>query len=302
MSRINLTETKIKLLSFAKINLYLRVIGKRPDGYHEIETLFQQVDLNDKIILEKCNKGIKIICKNPYVPDDENNLCYKAAKSLEEAAGKTFGCKIYIHKKIPIAAGLGGGSSNAAVTLLGLNYLWNLNFDKKNLLNIANAIGSDVPFFIEGGSATGRGRGEILTPVNLDQNYWCAIASFPIKISSRWAYQISNFNLTNTKKSTTLLSFKKTVTPLKYWNDNFKNDLEKVVFNHYHLLKQTRDQLEEMGAFFARMSGSGSCIFGLFENFDKAQRAQELLKHKIKVNIVKPIHWGFENLNKEINN
>ena len=289
-------EKSVRLPSFAKINLCLHVLRKRGDGYHDIETVFQQVSLNDEIILQPSKEGIQLFCAHPDVPNDESNLCFKAALLLQRYNKNNSGCSIRVSKQIPVAAGLGGGSSNAAVTLLGLNVLWSLGLSKSELVSLSTEIGSDVPFFIEGGKALGTGRGEKITLLQTPSEFWCVITSPPLKISSKWAYQSANFSLTNKKKSCKLLSLKESQTPPEHWNTEFYNDLESIVFNSFPQLKWIRDQLEAGGAFLARMSGSGPCIFGLFHSLNKAQEVKKRFDSQCQVRIVRPIKWGYDEL------
>lgn len=286
----------MQLPSFAKINLCLHVLGRREDGFHEIETIFQQVSLSDEITFQPKQEGVELACDHPDVPTDERNLCIKAANLLQCKSGKRLGCTIDLKKQIPVSAGLGGGSSNAATTLLGLNILWNLGFSKSELVNISSEIGSDVPFFIEGGMAIGTGRGEVLKPLSTQHEYWCLIISPSIRISSKWAYQTSNFNLTKKKKNCKLYSLQKSQMPFNQWNWEFHNDLEPVVFTFYPQLKKIKDRLEAGGAFLTRMTGSGSSIFGLFQSQDKAEEMNRRFDSRYKVYIVKPIKWGYETM------
>jgi len=286
----------VRLPSYAKINLCLHVLRKREDNYHEIETVFQQIDIRDEITLQPRQDDLQLFCDHPNVPTDDRNLCLKAAKLLQQRCHTKLGCSIYLHKQIPIASGLGGGSSNAAVTLMGLNVLWELGLTKRDLFKISTEIGSDVPFFIEGGTALGTGRGELITCLKTKFKYWVVIISPSIEISSKWAYQSSNFNLTNTEKNCKLSTLKKSQSLPNRWQINFHNDLESLVFEKFRKLKTIRDQLEQQGAVFALMSGSGPCIFGLFHSQEEALHIKKSMGSDLKSFVVKPIKWGYAEL------
>lgn len=156
----------IRLRAPAKLNLYLRVVGKRPDGYHELETVFERIDLADELTFEPEPHGLRLTCDDPALPCDETNLVLQAARLLQRASGVRRSAHFHLTKRIPIAAGLGGGSSDAAATLRGLNTLWQLGWDRARLMELAAQVGSDAPFFLlDSPWAIGRGRGEVLEPV-----------------------------------------------------------------------------------------------------------------------------------------
>src|SRR5258706_4073077 len=157
--------SSIKIKSYAKINWTLDVLFKREDGYHELRTIYQTVSLHDDLRLSEPNGAIEIICEDQRVPCDETNLAFKAALMLREATGSSKGARIEIEKRIPVAAGLGGGSSNAAATLLALIKLWQIEIEDGELIKLAASLGSDVPFFLIGGTALGAGRGEEVYPI-----------------------------------------------------------------------------------------------------------------------------------------
>src|SRR3989338_5202174 len=182
----------MKLLSPAKVNLFLTVLKRRVDGYHNLHTLFERVDLCDKITITKTACRISVRTNVPDLPNDSRNIATRAAELLKKYARVREGARIRIQKRIPIAAGLGGGSSNAATVLLGLNRLWRLRLSKTRLLKLAAKLGSDVPFFIlETPFAEGRGRGEILKPIRLKgAKLWHVIVKPPFGISTKHAYQV----------------------------------------------------------------------------------------------------------------
>ncbi|MBN1352271.1 4-(cytidine 5'-diphospho)-2-C-methyl-D-erythritol kinase [candidate division KSB1 bacterium] len=268
-------ESNTKIYSSnAKINIGLRILGKRPDGYHDIETVFQEVDLHDTISMTPAMDGIEITCSHPDLPTDERNLAYKAAALVKKTYSVSSGIQIFIEKRIPFGAGLGGGSSNAAVVLKGLSAIWNLAIPKIELNALALQLGSDVPFFLEGGVALAHGRGEIITKVKSFPNFICLLVYPNIEISTKWSYKNYNLFLTKTKKNVKLGgSFLKSI-KLREFRDVFHNDLEGIAFRHYPVLGKIKQQLFHYNAEFALMSGSGSTVYGLFDSETEAQKAK----------------------------
>ncbi|HNW59322.1 MAG TPA: 4-(cytidine 5'-diphospho)-2-C-methyl-D-erythritol kinase [bacterium] len=250
--------------AYAKINLGLRILGRREDGYHELETIFQQISVRDVLTVAAQPDGIVVGCSDPAIPVDEGNLAWRAAALLRQRAGVTRGCNIQIQKNIPVGAGLGGGSSDAATTLMALNRIWELHWPLPQLMPLAAELGSDVPFFLLGGSALGRGRGEILTPLQIPQEWWGVLLYPNLPISTRWVYENATFNLTKSLKNSKFYSLTSFAERLSDWDLHLANDLEPVVFNRYPHLMELVEGFRRKGAFYARMSGSGSALFGLF--------------------------------------
>lgn len=264
----------MKRSSYAKINLGLKILGKRADGYHEIETIFQQISLKDELIIEPADEGIELSCTPPICPTDERNLVFQAARALQQKTGYEKGARISILKRIPIGAGLGGGSSNAAAALQGLDTLWNTRQTIHELIEIGARIGSDVPFFLMGGAAIGTGRGEKLKRIDIPQSYWGVLVVPPFGISTRWVYEQSNFSLTKSLKKSNFSSFLQITSDTEKWSKILENDLQKVVFSTYPELEKGLEKLYKSGAFYSQMSGSGSSLFGLFKTKAKAQKAR----------------------------
>jgi 4-diphosphocytidyl-2-C-methyl-D-erythritol kinase len=258
---------RVEYSAYAKINLGLNVLHKRNDGYHEIETIFQQISLADKIEIMKmagAENKIQIECAHSLVPNNEKNICYLAASLLLNKFGITQNFKIKITKNIPVGAGLGGGSSDAAVVLMGLNRLCQLDLTQVELQDSARKIGADVSFFIYGGTMLATGIGEILEPVKLPLDYQCVLIYPDISISTPWVYKNFKINLTNTKKKIKLASLFFRQIHLDEFAYFFKNDLEDVVFPDYPKIRELKTKLLDTGALFASMSGSGSSVFGIF--------------------------------------
>ncbi len=264
------------LKSPAKINLFLEVLRKREDGYHEIRSLMQTVDICDELLLRRRKKGVVIRTNDPECPADETNLAFKAAQLILEEAKIKDGVSIHIKKIIPIAAGLGGGSSNAATTLRGMNQLFELKLNDEKLRYLASQIGSDVPFFLSSGQALVSGRGEIIEPITIYRNYWLVLACPEVKVSTRWAYQNLKINLTNIKNEVNL---KFLGNPNAFFEalPHFRNDLEEVVGGKYAIIHQLKEILENLGAVKSSMSGSGPTVYGVFERKPKAEEVARKL-------------------------
>jgi 4-diphosphocytidyl-2-C-methyl-D-erythritol kinase len=255
----------------AKINIGLRIIGKRADGYHDLETFFYEIQWHDKLEL-KTSARLEMISHSAEAPADDSNLCLRAARLLQEITGVTAGAFITLHKNIPIGAGLGGGSSDAAAVLRGLNSLWNLKLSNDELRAIAVKLGADVAFFIEGGSAYATGRGEKLKHFSFTVPFWILVAVPPVHVSTAWAYgnlkQMSGYAPKNLQTIVT----ERTHHPNTLIADVI-NDFEPSVFEAFPLIQQTKEKTLSAGAQFALMSGSGSSVFGLFETEAAAKHA-----------------------------
>ena len=259
----------------AKVNLHLEVIQRRPDGYHEIETVFQAIDLWDHLRFRR-NKGpIHVRCDHPAVPTDRTNLCHRAAKLLKSRFGVEGGVEIQLEKNIPVAAGLGGGSSDAAATLLALDRLWNLDLEREELLDLAVRLGADVPFFIEGGTQVGRGIGENLTPVGSSGMGVFLLITLPIAISTAWVYEHLRMGLTPSSPKVNLQTTKALLSrfPERQW-PGF-NRLGDVVFPAYPQLHRLYLDLQDTQPWLAMLSGSGPSIFAVYSDEHEAERARE---------------------------
>jgi 4-diphosphocytidyl-2-C-methyl-D-erythritol kinase len=279
----------ILLKAPAKINLYLRVGEKRPDGFHEIESLFQMIDLCDTLRLEPLPFKIELMLSGRPLQIAGENLVVRAARLLREASGVTQGARIRLSKQIPAGAGLGGGSSDAAAALSGLNRLWNLGWPYERLLGLAARIGSDVPFFLGSPTALVRGRGDLLQKASLDRSFW-AVVIFPgIEVRTSWAYarlDERRFGLTRGIRRTNIIKFSEKKAVSLDQVINIENDLETISASAYPKIAQAKKSLEDSGALLSRMSGSGSAVFGLFSTGKKGFQAAAALKRE----------WGIENV------
>ncbi|MDD5772770.1 MAG: 4-(cytidine 5'-diphospho)-2-C-methyl-D-erythritol kinase [bacterium] len=269
----------ISLLSYAKVNLYLDILDKRPDNYHNILSLFQEIDLADKIVLEEIPEGITLHSEGIKVPEGNNNLVVKAARLFQETFQIKKGVSINLIKKIPVSAGLGGGSSNAASVLKGLNLLWQAKIPNEKILSLAFKSGSDVPFFLIGGTCIGKGRGEILIPVHNSPPFWLVIIKPEISVSTQWAYQ--KLELTNTKNMDRINCpfFTDTNYDFITLKNNLYNKFESCVIREFPKIGEKKKELECFGL-NALMSGSGSAVFGITQEKEKAESVYNNLKAK----------------------
>jgi 4-diphosphocytidyl-2-C-methyl-D-erythritol kinase len=263
---------RLTLESFAKVNRSLRVLGKRSDGYHEVDTIFQTVDLSDRMIfLEREDGELVLTTEGANLPVSEENLVIRAARALLARAGVTRGANIHLSKKIPIGGGLGGGSSNAASTLRALTDLWELPLREADLHSLATEIGSDVPFFLLGGRARGTGRGEILEPLEDGPEEWLVLVFPRFSLSTAVVYgALAAPALTDSAAATNLRGSDSGGGP-------DRNDLEPAAESLRGELRRFRAALSDSGATSARLSGSGSTVFGLFGDEESARRATEWL-------------------------
>ncbi|MFQ6091408.1 MAG: 4-(cytidine 5'-diphospho)-2-C-methyl-D-erythritol kinase [bacterium] len=283
----------MRLRSYGKINLGLRVLGRRPDGYHEIETLLQTIDLYDEIELRPIPRAIRVHCAHPLVPEDRTNLAYRSAHLLKETYKVREGARITIKKEIPVGAGLGGGSSDGAVVLQGLAELWGLSLSARELFSAAAQIGSDVPFFLKGGTALATGRGQNLKYLSLPWGEIGFVVVYPRQvISSAWAYKSAKISLTQSRKYFNLKSlFRKGTFELSDLKTLVTNDLEKGVASKYPVIERAKEALLGEGASAAAMTGSGSAVYGLFLAWEGARKAaHRMCRPEWDVFLTKPIN------------
>jgi len=266
---------RISLKSPAKINWFLSVLQKRDDGYHNIISPMQCVDLFDMLSFEEADE---IQLQSDLGIPVEENLVYKAAFLLKNVSGYKLGARIELRKNIPVAAGLGGGSSNAAYTLIGLNRLWGLNYSKSALMGLAARIGSDVPFFLAGPLALVEGRGEKVTELQTGRSLDILLVKPDVSISTAWAYD--SFETRLTKKAVDIKLFCQALDRknFAFLRDSVFNDLEDLVVEKYPVVGAIKRRLVENGALFSLMSGSGSAVFGVFQTKEEAVRASGTLK------------------------
>jgi 4-diphosphocytidyl-2-C-methyl-D-erythritol kinase len=267
----------LHLESPAKVNLNLEILKKREDGYHEIRTLLQKISLHDTLHFSlKKGRRISITTNHPHLPVGKGNLVYQAVQSILERSDYRNGVHINIEKRIPLGAGLGGGSSNAATTLKALNQLLKINLRTKELMEIGLGIGADVPFFFLGGAAIGSGIGERLKKIELP-TFWYVLIYPNFEVSTHWAYQ--NFVLT---KVTFHFNIHKFLKNPKEISSILWNDLEEVVSLKYPQIKVMKEILTSAGALGALMTGSGPTVFGVFIEKEKALNAYKNVKKRVR--------------------
>ncbi len=275
-----------------KVNLLLNILGKRADGFHELETILQPVPVCDELQFNRDGHRIELTCNHPSLPVDSRNLVYRAAAAFLKTARRSEGVRIHLEKRIPLAAGLGGGSGNAACTLLGLNDLFSQPLAARQLEEIAATLGSDVPFFLQNQPALATGRGENITPLDLSpalRGVFVLLIHPGFGISTAWAYQaLAGYpQALNGRpgRAQKLASLLQTVDLAAAANE-FYNALEAPALNKYPLLALFQEFLKANGAVAAMMSGSGSTTFALVKGQKAAEQLREIFRTKFGEN-----HW-----------
>lgn len=257
---------KVSLKAYAKINIGLRILGRRPsDGYHVLETIFQELNFADEIYVQVNHSGRFILESNRKdIPLDESNLILKAVNILKPWLPKDLGADIFVDKQIPPGAGLGGGSSNAAVIL---KFFRTLCHHEPPLESLAFSLGADVPFFLTGGTAYATGIGDELKPISIPLDWIAVLVMPPFSISTKQAYQDLRISLTDTVKKTNIPSYLSQGFAWRF----FENDFERVIIPAYPQIGAIKSALLEAGATFSALSGSGSTVYGIFCSDDKAR-------------------------------
>ncbi|MFM7886175.1 MAG: 4-(cytidine 5'-diphospho)-2-C-methyl-D-erythritol kinase [Pseudanabaena sp.] len=293
--------SRISLKAAAKINLYLEITGNRPDGYHDLVMILQSIDLCDRVDIRKIGTDeIHITCTNPEVPCNRSNLAFKAAALMQSAFPEIGGVEIAINKHIPIGAGLAGGSANAAAVLVGIDRLWNLGLTQSQLCDFAAQLGSDIPFCVVGGTALATGRGEILSPLpDLKDLVLVICKPRHISISTVWAYQtfrshdlLAHNHARHESLSSQIVAAIASggeTAPAKIGRLLY-NDLERAVLPEYPELVALKKQLLEQECLGAMMSGSGSTMFAIAADLDRAHQIAEAIRTQdIDVWVVKSL-------------
>jgi 4-diphosphocytidyl-2-C-methyl-D-erythritol kinase len=264
----------LTLPAFAKVNLDLRVLGVRADGFHDLRTIFQSLALHDVLTFTRRPGAFRIVCDDPKLPTDRRNLIWKAASLLWRTVGRRRGdtprnVLVELRKRVPPAAGLGGGSADAATTLVGLSRLWSLEIDVPTMSRLAAGLGADVPFFLVGGTALGLGRGDDIYPlVDLPRTYVVVVRpKFGVSTVEAYGWYDSEPRRPMREPPRRAL-------PDRWpeWAASLRNDLEPAVIQHHPTIARIKHALMDAGAILAAMSGSGSAVFGLFDREDAARR------------------------------
>ena len=267
----------LRLESHAKVNLRLEILRKREDGYHDLRSIFQKISLCDTVSVSLTqDKAITVTSDHPDLPCGPRNLAYRAARAMLNEAGRGNGIRIEIEKRIPLGAGLGGGSSNAATTLMALNQLLGAGFSRKELKAIGLTIGADVPFFLMDGAALVYGIGERLRRIELPQ-LWFVLIYPNFEVSTRWAYE----HVVLTKRQIDI-NLRRFVSSAKDISRILMNDLEEVVSRRYSQIRDMKKVLESAGARGALMTGSGPTVFGVFSTKGEAEEGYRKVRGVVK--------------------
>ena len=282
-----MNPSSLTLPSFAKVNWSLRILGKRRDGYHEVRTILQTVSLADELHFELAeDEGIQLVCDHPDIPTDSQNLIVRAAILLKDRYRVSKGARIRLVKRIPTMAGLGGGSSNAAVSLIALAHIWDLRPEPSQLLTIASELGADVPFFLYGGRAFGTGTGATISSLAGDDSrapQHLILITPNATVSTVEAYEAIRAPALTTSESDSILSVSHIganspdSVPCSA-NDDLQNDFEAVIFDIEPEIRRARDTLLQAGATGALLAGSGSSVFGVFANREAQQHGVEKIQ------------------------
>lgn len=266
--------------AYAKINISLDVIGKREDGYHLLKMIMQTIDLYDLITINRSKSGINITTNKPFVPNDERNLAYKAAKLFMDYYNLKDGVDINIRKNIPVAAGMAGGSTDAAAVLNAMRDLYNADISNEELLKLGLKIGADVPFCMVGGTALCEGVGEIITPLKSFSNNILVVVKPPFGVSTKEVFQNLDISKVYKHPNTELLIQGIDNNDLTLVCENMKNVLENVTLRKHIILRDIKNEMSKLGAIGTLMSGSGPTVFGVFEDMLRAQHCYDKFRSK----------------------
>ena len=269
----------MRLQAFAKINLGLDVLGKREDGYHEVRMIMQTIRMYDQLDMRKSvEPGIHLTTNKKYIPVDENNLVWRAAKLMMDTCGIIEGVSIHLHKVIPVAAGMAGGSSDAAATLVGMNRLFHCGLSKEKLMELGVQIGADVPYCVLRGTALAEGIGEKLTVLPPMPDCWILIGKPGISVSTKYVYTTLDLNTDTVHPD--IDGMKKALEDGNLYGitERMGNVLQDVTIPAYPEVERIKEEMKTFGAVNAMMSGSGPTVFGIFDNRDKMAAAARSLR------------------------
>ena len=269
----------------AKINLTLDILGKRPDGFHEVAMVMQTIGLHDTLVMEKTERDIKLSINVPWLKADEKNLAWRAAELIRQEYGLEGGVRIELTKRIPVAAGLAGGSADAAAVLKGMNDLYGLQLDEEKLCELGARLGSDIPFCIMGGTMLATGRGEVLTRLSDMPETWVVLAKPRISVSTAWAYQ--NYDEQGAERHPDNEAIKQAIDRgnRKAVAGLLCNVLESVTIKKYDVIAEYKQMMLDKGAMASMMSGSGPTVFGLAKNREQAESIADVLRQETNADV-----------------
>lgn len=266
--------------AYAKVNIALDVVGKREDGYHLLKMIMQNIDLYDEIEVTKAESGINITCNKAFVPTDERNLAYKAAKLFMDEYKIESGVNIDINKNIPVSAGLAGGSTDCAAVLKIMNKLFEVNATNQELMDLGVRLGADVPYCIQGGTALCEGIGEKITALDSFKNHIIVLVKPPFGVSTKEVYKSFDLSKVRLHPLTNQLIEKMKQDDIEYVATNMKNLLENVTLRKHRVISNIKDDMLRFGALGSMMSGSGPTVFAFFDDMLKAQKCYDEMKSK----------------------
>ena len=269
----------------AKINLTLDILGKRPDGFHEVAMVMQTIGLHDTLVMEKTERDIELSINVPWLKADEKNLAWRAAELIRQEYGLEGGVRIELTKRIPVAAGLAGGSADAAAVLKGMNDLYGLQLDEEKLCELGARLGSDIPFCIMGGTMLATGRGEVLTRLSDMPETWVVLAKPRISVSTAWAYQ--NYDEQGADRHPDNEAIKQAIDRgnRKAVAGLLCNVLESVTIKKYDVIAEYKQMMLDKGAMASMMSGSGPTVFGLARNREQAEAIANVLRQNTNADV-----------------
>ena len=269
----------------AKINLTLDILGKRPDGFHEVAMVMQTIGLHDTLVMEKTERDIELSINVPWLKADEKNLAWRAAELIRQEYGLEGGVRIELTKRIPVAAGLAGGSADAAAVLKGMNDLYGLQLDEEKLCELGARLGSDIPFCIMGGTMLATGRGEILTRLSDMPETWVVLAKPRISVSTAWAYQ--NYDEQGAERHPDNEAIKQAIARgnRKAVAGLLCNVLESVTIKKYDVIAEYKQMMLDKGAMASMMSGSGPTVFGLAKSREQAEAIADVLRQNTNADV-----------------
>ncbi len=269
----------------AKINLTLDILGKRPDGFHEVAMVMQTIGLHDTLVMEKTERDIELSINVPWLKADEKNLAWRAAELIRQEYGLEGGVRIELTKRIPVAAGLAGGSADAAAVLKGMNDLYGLQLTEEKLCELGARLGSDIPFCIMGGTMLATGRGEVLTRLSDMPETWVVLAKPRISVSTAWAYQ--NYDEQGADRHPDNEAIKQAIDRgnRKAVAGLLCNVLESVTIKKYDVIAEYKQMMLDKGAMASMMSGSGPTVFGLAKNREQAESIADVLRQETNADV-----------------